>query len=81
MSDRDAGADTLKKEATVKQLFRRAARCTCPSQVFSVVRHGRETDANREFASDRDGDAVAWFLGALPIFVIIHVICVKIGAI
>lgn len=81
MSDRDAGADTLKKEATVKQLLRRAARRTRPSEVFSVVPHGRETDANREFSSDRDGDAIAWFLGALPIFVIIHVICVKIGAI
>lgn len=72
----------LKHEATVKQLLRRAAKRTRPSQVFSVVPHTRETDANREFAPDRKGDAIVWlFLIALPTFVICHAMCVKIGAI
>jgi hypothetical protein len=52
-----------------------------PSTIDNLQNAHRATDANREFASDREGDAVAWFLGALPIFVIIYVICVKIGAI
>ncbi|MCK1712094.1 MULTISPECIES: hypothetical protein [unclassified Bradyrhizobium] len=82
MSDQEARAETtLKHEATVNTLLRRAAKRTRPSQVLSVVLHGRETDANREFASDREGDVVVWFWFALPIFVIIHVICVKLGAI
>ncbi|MCS3929245.1 hypothetical protein M2175_004276 [Bradyrhizobium elkanii] len=70
------------QETAVKHLLRQALKRHRPSRAYSViVRHGTETDANREFASDREGDAVPWFLGALPIFVIIHVICVKIGAI
>lgn len=82
MSDQKPRATTpLTQEETVKQLLRRAARPTRPNQVFSVVPHTRETDANREFAPDRDSDALVWFLIALPIFVIIHVICVKLGAI
>lgn len=82
MSDQETRATTmLKHEATVKQLLRRAAKRTRPSQVLSVVPHTRETDANREFAPDRDGHAMVWFLIALPIFVIGHAICVKIGAI
>jgi len=60
---------------------RRAAKRSRLSQVFSVVLHGRETDANREFASHRDASRVVWFFGALPAFVIVYVICVKIGAI
>lgn len=79
MSDQKSGATTtLKQEGIVKQLLRRAAR---PSQAFSVVPHARETDANREFAPDRVSDAIVWFLFALPIFMIAHALCVKIGAI
>jgi hypothetical protein len=82
MSDQETRATTmLKREATVKQLLRRAAKRTRPSQVFSVVPLTRETDANREFAPDRDGDAIVWFLIALPIFMVAHALCVKIGAI
>ncbi|MGY4371032.1 Flp pilus assembly protein TadG [Bradyrhizobium sp. LB1.3] len=82
MSDQETRAATMPKpEATLKQLLRRAAKRTRPSQVFSVVPHTRETDANREFAPDRDGDAIVWFLIALPIFVIVYAISVKIGAI
>jgi hypothetical protein len=82
MSDQETRATAmLKRDAAVKQLLRRAAKRTRPSQVFSVVPHTRETDANREFAPDRDGDAIVWFLIALPIFVIGYAICVKIGAI
>jgi hypothetical protein len=81
MSDQKPRATTpITQEETVKQLLRRAARPR-PSQVFSVVPHTRETDANCEFATDRHSDALVWFLIALPIFVIIHVICVKLGAI
>ncbi|MDA9463049.1 hypothetical protein [Bradyrhizobium sp. CCBAU 53415] len=68
-------------EVAVKQLLRRAAKRTRPSQAFSAVPHARETDANREFAPDRDADAIVWFLIALPIFMVAHAICVKIGAI
>lgn len=72
----------LKREATVKQLLRRAAKRTRPSQFSSVtVPHTRETDANREFAPGRDSDAIVWFLIALPIFMLAHALCVKIGAI
>ncbi|MET4370229.1 Flp pilus assembly protein TadG [Bradyrhizobium sp. LB12.1] len=82
MSDQETRAATMPKpEAPLKQLLRRAAKRTRPSQVFSVVPHTRETDANREFAPDRDGDAIVWFLIALPIFVIVYAISVKIGAI
>ncbi|WGD53203.1 hypothetical protein QA641_04540 [Bradyrhizobium sp. CB1650] len=77
MSNREKDA-TLKREATVEQLLRRAARRTPPSQAFSVVPYAQETDANREFAPDRDADAIVWFL---PIFMVAHAICVKIGAI
>ena len=72
----------LRNEAAVKQLLLRAAkRPIRPSQAFSAVPYGRETDANREFAPDRDADAIVWFLIALPIFMVAHAICVKIGAI
>ena len=71
----------LKHENAVKQLSRRAAKRSRPSQVFSVVPHTRETDANREFVPDRDSEGVVWFLIALPIFMTAHAICVKIGAI
>jgi hypothetical protein len=82
MSNREERAEiTQEREATVKQLLRRAAKRTRPSQAFSVVPHTRETDATREFAPDRDADAIVWFLFALPIFMIAHAICVKIGAI
>lgn len=81
MSDVEERAEiTQKREATIKQLLGRAAKRTRPSQVFSVVPHTRETDANREFAPDR-ADAIVWFLIALPIFVIGYAISVKIGAI
>ncbi|MGY4281227.1 hypothetical protein ACVWXO_000447 [Bradyrhizobium sp. LM2.7] len=83
MSDLEERAEIAqKREATVKQLLRRAAKRSRPSQALSVVvRHTRETDANREFAPDRDSDALVWFLIALPIFMVAHAICVKIGAI
>lgn len=82
MSDQKSGATTtLKQKGIVKQLLWRAARRTRPSQAFSVVPHARQTDANREFAPDRVSDAIVWFLLALPIFMIAHAICVKIGAI
>ncbi|MEK9284745.1 MULTISPECIES: hypothetical protein [unclassified Bradyrhizobium] len=71
----------IEHEVAAKQLLRRAAKRTRPSQALSVVPHARETDANREFAPDRDSDAVLWFLIALPIFMVAHAICVKIGAI
>ncbi|OAF06678.1 hypothetical protein AYJ54_19340 [Bradyrhizobium centrolobii] len=82
MPDREERAEiTLKREATVKQLLRRAARRTRPSQAFSAVPYARETDANREFAPERDADSLVWFLIALPIFMVAHALCVKIGAI
>ncbi|WOH54897.1 hypothetical protein [Bradyrhizobium sp. BWC-3-1] len=83
MSDLEERAEIAqKREATVKQLLRRAAKRSRPSQALSVVvRHTRETDANREFAPDSDSDAIVWFLIALPVFIIAHAICVKIGAI
>lgn len=83
MSDLDERTEiTQKREATIKQLLRRAAKHTRPSRALSVaVPHTRETDANGEFAPDRDSDAIVWFLIALPVFVITHAICVKIGAI
>jgi hypothetical protein len=59
----------------------RVAKRKRPSQAFSVVPHGTETDANREFAPDRDSGGIVWFLIALPIFMTAHAICVKIGAI
>ncbi|SCB56081.1 hypothetical protein GA0061098_10725 [Bradyrhizobium shewense] len=82
MSDRETRTDaTLKREATVKQLLRRAVKRSRPSESVSVVPHGWETDPNREFAPDRDAEAIVWFLIALPIFIVAHAICVKIGAI
>jgi hypothetical protein len=73
---------TSEHEITVKQLLRRAAKRTRPSQALSVaVPHTRKTDANREFAPDRDADAIVWFLIALPVFMVAHALCVKIGAI
>ncbi|SDJ73957.1 hypothetical protein SAMN05216338_10637 [Bradyrhizobium sp. Rc2d] len=75
---REVGAKITDQESAIKQLLRRAANGTRP---FSVVPHARETDANREFGADRDADAVVWFLIALPIFMIAHAMCVKIGAI
>lgn len=71
----------LYNETTVKQLLRRAAKRTRPNQVFSVVPHGQETDANREFALQREPSGIVCFWVSLPAFVIIYVICVKIGAI
>ena len=82
MSDLEERAETEQnREATVKQLLRRAAKRTRPSQAFSIVLRGQETGANREFAPDRDSDAMLWFLIALPVFMVAHAICVKIGAI
>lgn len=70
------------REKAVKQLLRLAAKRLRPSRAYSViVSHGTETDANREFAPDRDSDGIVWFLIALPIFMTAHAICVKIGAI
>lgn len=67
-------------ETAVKQLLSQAAKRR--QRAYSViVRHGTETDANREFAPDRDSDALVWFLIALPIFMVAHALCVKIGAI
>ncbi|UPK40783.1 hypothetical protein IVB18_50080 (plasmid) [Bradyrhizobium sp. 186] len=74
--DREARAQT-----TVKQLLRKAGKRSLHGQVFTAVPHGRETDANREFAPDRDSGAIVWFLIALPIFMVAHALCVKIGAI
>jgi hypothetical protein len=68
------------QESAVKQLLSQAAKRR--RRAYSViVRHGNETDANREFAPDRDSDALVWFLIALPIFMVAHALCVKIGAI
>jgi hypothetical protein len=61
--------------------LRQAAKPSRTSHVFSVTPHGRETDANREFASYREAGSVVWFFGALPAFVIVYVICASIGAI
>ncbi|WP_409192526.1 hypothetical protein [Bradyrhizobium sp. RDM4] len=72
---------TSEQEATVKQLLRRASKRMRASQVFSIVPHAREMDANREFASDRGADNVVWFFGALTVFMVVYVICLKIGAI
>jgi hypothetical protein len=81
MSDRKVRAK-ITSEREVEQLLRRAAKRSRPSRAFSAVPHGRETDANREFASHREAGSVVWFFGAaLPAFVIVYVICVKIGAI
>jgi hypothetical protein len=80
MSDRKARAK-ITSEHEVEQLLRRAAKRSRPSRAFSAVPHGRETDANREFASHREAGSVVWFFGALPAFVIVYVICVRIGAI
>jgi len=67
------------RETAVKQLLRRAAKRR--RRAYSViVRHGTETDANREFARDADNNVV-WFFFALPAFMILHAICVKVGAI
>jgi len=68
-------------EAAVKHLLRRAAKRSRTSQVFSVVPHGRETDANREFARHRDVNSVFVFFVTLPMFVISWAICVKMRAI
>jgi len=75
---REVGAKIRDQESAIKQRLRHAANGTRP---FSVVPHGRETDANREFAPDRDADDIVWFLIALPIFMVAHAICMKIGAI
>jgi hypothetical protein len=80
MSDRKARAKVT-SDREVEQLLRRAAKRSRPSQVFSVTPHGRETDPNREFASRREVGGVVWFFGALPAFVVVYVICVRIGAI
>ena len=80
MSDRKARAK-ITSDHEVEQLLRPTAKRSRPSQVFSVIPHGRETDANREFASHREAGSVVWFFGALPAFVIVYVICASIGAI
>jgi len=80
MSDRE-DAPTVEHEAAVKRLLRKATRRKRPSQVFSDVPHGRETDANREFAPHREPAGIVWFLLFLPGFVIAWAICVKMGAI
>ncbi|MFK4726436.1 hypothetical protein ABIE89_007536 [Bradyrhizobium niftali] len=68
------------QQTAVKQLLSQAGKRR--RRTISVrVRHGTETDANREFAPDRDSDAIVWFLIALPIFMVAHALCVKIGAI
>ena len=72
---------TSEQEAAIKQLLRGASKRIRPSRVFSIVPHGRETDANREFASDRGADNAVWFFGALTAFMIAYVICLHIGAI
>lgn len=74
---------TSEQETVLKQLMRQAAQRRRRSRAYSViVRHGTEIDANREFAPHRDVDnAVLWFLFALPAFMILHAICVKLGAI
>lgn len=70
----------LEQGVAVKQL-RRAAKRSRLSQSTSVVLHGRETDANREFAPDHGSDGIVWFLIALSMFIVAHAICVRIGAI
>jgi len=79
MSDRRARAK-IRSDHEVEQLLRPTAKRSRPSQGFSVIPHGRETDANREL-SHREAGSVVWFFGALPAFVIVYVICVRIGAI
>lgn len=76
MSDRE-----IEHETAVKQLLRKAARRRRPSQLYSIVPHGQETDANREFASRREPNGLVWFFLFLPAFVIAYAICVKMGAI
>jgi len=81
MSDRD-DTTMIEHETAIRQLLRKAARPRRPSQIISSdVPHGRETDANREFASHREGNDFVWFFVFLPVFVIAWAICVKIGAI
>lgn len=73
---------TSDQERTIKQLLRRAAKRTRPSQLYSsIVPHGQETDANREFASHREENSLVWFFLFLPAFVIVWAICVKIGVV
>lgn len=69
----------MSKKAAVKQLL--TSQRIRPSQFFSIVPHGRETDANREFASDRGADNVIWFFVALLAFLVVYVVWLKIGAI
>lgn len=69
------------QETAVKHLLRQAVKRHRPSRAHSViVRNGTEKDANREFARDADNNVV-WFFFALPAFMILHAICVKVGAI
>ncbi|MDA9503465.1 hypothetical protein XI09_01130 [Bradyrhizobium sp. CCBAU 11386] len=69
------------QETAVKQLLRQAAKRYRPSRAYSViVRHGTEKDANREFSRDADNNVV-WFFFALPVFMILHAVCAKLGAI
>lgn len=82
MSGQETRAKIMSEDETaLKHLLRQAAKRSRPSKMFSAVPHGRETDANREFASRRDGDEVVWFFGSLPLFVIVYVIYVRMGAI
>ena len=73
---------TSDQERTIKQLLRRAAKRTRPSQLYSsIVRHGKETDPNREFASRREENELVWFFLFLPAFVIAWAIFVKLGVV
>ncbi len=73
---------TSDQETAIKQLLRRAAKRARPSQIYSsIVPHGQETDANREFALRREPSGIVWFFMFLPAFVIAWALCVKMGAI
>jgi hypothetical protein len=68
-------------ETVVRKLLRQASSRSRARRAYSAVPFGRETDANREFATNRESGTAVWFFTSLTMFVIAYFLSMKIGAI
>lgn len=79
-ADLDRGS-IVERETIVRRLLRRAAgRVRRSQRPAPEVPFGRENDANLEFEERQMGGGAAWLLGALAVFLVVHAVWARLGA-
>ncbi|UVO39404.1 hypothetical protein KUL72_14130 [Bradyrhizobium arachidis] len=80
-ADPDGGDSIDRRETIVRRLLQRAATGIRRSQrPAPEVPFGRESDPNLEFEERQKGSGIAWLLGALSFFMIVHAVWARLAA-